>query len=191
MGVRGLGTIGAMSHHPFPWREPLLAYLRTDPFVTKAADALGVDRSTVFRARQADPEFGKAVLDALAEGQAVVAERVEQEVLRRGIEGFYEPVVHQGRISYAHERYIDADGKDAYRPVMDANGQHVPLTVRKVSDTLLLAAAKARIAAYRVERTEITGADGAALQIDETARRARVQAILAEAKARRRAEDFG
>lgn len=179
-----------MSHHVFPWREPLLAFLRNDPFVTKAAEALGLDRSTVFRARQADPEFNKLVMEALAEGQQLIAERVEQEVLRRGMEGFYEPVVHQGRISYAHERYIDEEGKEAYRPVLDANGQHVPLTVRKVSDALLLAAAKARIPAYRVERTEITGADGAALQIDETTRRARVQAILAEARARRAAEDF-
>jgi len=179
-----------MSHHAFPWREPLLAFLRADPFVTKASDAIGIDRTVVWRARQADPEFDKAVREALAEGQALVAERVEQEVLRRGLEGFYEPVVHQGRISYAHERYVDEDGKEQYRPVLDANGQHVPLTIRKVSDTLLLAAAKARIAAYRVERTEITGADGAALQIDETTRRARLKAILSNRRGAPSADDF-
>ena len=179
-----------MSHHAFPWREPLLAFLRNDPFVTKASEALGVDRSTVFRARQANPDFNKAVLEALAEGQQLMAERVEQEVLRRGMEGFYEPVVHQGRVSYAHERYIDEDGKEQYRPVLDANGQHVPLTVRKVSDALLLAAAKARIPAYRVERTEITGADGEAISIDETTRRARLKAILADRTKPRSADDF-
>lgn len=179
-----------MAHHPFPWHDLLLTFLRSNPFVSKAAEALGLDRTTVFYARRADPEFNKLVLEALAEGQQLIAERVEQEVLRRGMDGFYEPVVHQGRISYAHERYLDEDGKEAYRPVLDANGQHVPLTIRKVSDALLLAAAKARIPAYRVERHELTGADGAAINVDETARRARLQAILNEARTRRTAEDF-
>lgn len=183
-----------MAHHPFPWHDPLLAGLRRDPFIGRVCELVGIDRTVVFRARQADPEFNKLVQEALSEGQAVLAEDIELEILRRGKDGFYEPVVHQGRISYAHERYTETDGdgvvRELYRPILDANGQHVPLTIRKVSDALLLAAGKARILPYRTERTEITGADGAALAIDETTRRARLQAILNAAHTRRAAEDF-
>ena len=148
-----------MAHKHFDWKPAFLAALRDYPVIRHACDAVGVDRSTAWRARQADPEFASAWDDALEEG----IDRAEQEAFRRGVVGFEEPVVHQGRLSYVYERYVDAEGNDAFRPVLDAQGQPIPLTVKKHSDALLALLLKGRRKGVYAERKELTGADGAAL----------------------------
>ena len=148
-----------MAHHHFDWKPTFLAALRELPVIAHACKAVGIERSTAYRAREADPAFAQAWDEAMEEG----IDRAEQEAFRRAVVGYEEPVVHQGRLSYLYERYVDDDGKEQYRPVLDANGQPVPLTVRKHSDALLALILKGRRKAVYAERKELTGADGAAL----------------------------
>ena len=149
------------SYHqkPYDWKAVFLAALAEVPVVVHACKAAGVNRTTAWRAREADPEFAKAWDEAMEEG----IDRAEQEAFRRAVVGYEEPVVHHGRLSYLYERYVDDDGKEQYRPVLDANGQPVPLTVRKHSDALLALILRGRRKAVYAERKELTGADGAAL----------------------------
>lgn len=193
-----------MSHHVFPWQAAFLAALRLIPIVQHACDVVGIERSTAYRARLADKDFAQAWEDAMEAG----VDRAEQEAFRRGVVGFEEPVVYQGQLTplWAH----DVDGEliiedyetgDTYpkghpkagepvigrRPVQarDAAGQPAWLTINKRSDAMLSLVLKARRASYRTERTELTGADGGPLAIDETTRRARVKALL-DAAAKRK-----
>lgn len=195
-----------MAAHHFPWRDAFLAALRSMPVIGPACRAVGIDRSTAWRARQADPEFAKEWDDAMEDG----VDRAEQEAFRRGAVGFEELVVHQGQLTPVWERdeqgrlvyeFVDCDpykvGDETVttqrvaRQARDTNGNLVWLTVRKHSDAMLGLVLKARRATYRVERTELTGPDGAAINLDATTRSARVKALLSEARARRAAEDFG
>jgi hypothetical protein len=148
-----------MVHHPFPWREAFLEALRRMPVVAYACDTVGIDRSTAYRARQADEAFAEAWDDALETG----IDRAEQEAFRRGVHGFEEPVIDRGRLVYQYTRRVDEDGKEVYEPVLDEAGQPVPLTVRKHSDTILALILKGRRKQVYAERREITGKDGEAL----------------------------
>jgi hypothetical protein len=176
-----------MSHHLFPWYAAFLAALREKPVVQHACDAVGIERSTAYRARQADKAFADAWADAMEAG----VDRAESEAFRRGVEGYEEPVVDKGRLAYRYERYLDDDGGEHWRILLGADGQPVPLTIRKHSDQLLAKVLSARRAAYRTERTELTGADGGPMQMDATTRAARVVALTELARRRREAEDFG
>ena len=177
-----------MAHHPFPWRAAFLAALREMPVILRACEAVGINRSTVWRAREADPEFAKDWDDAMEDG----IDKVEQEAIRRGVVGFEEPVVHKGGLAYRMERVVHPDGAVTYQPVLDPMGQPIPLTVRKHSDALLALVLKGRRKKVYADRTELTGAEGAAVQVDETARSARVAQLLALAAARKQqADDFG
>lgn len=181
-----------MSNHPFPWRDAFLAALREVPVLQHACQVVGINRSTAYRAREADEEFDKAVADALEDG----IDRAEQEAFRRAVIGFEEPVIHKGHITPRMAPMFNEDGEPVideitqtqrWGPVLDANGQPVPLTVRKHSDHLLALILKGRRKAVYAERIEQTGAGGAPLlPTDEGARAARVAALLA--LARRRAE---
>jgi hypothetical protein len=148
-----------MSHHLFPWREPFLEALRALPVVQAACDAVGIQRSTAYRARLADPDLAEAWDDAMEAG----IDRAEQEAFRRGMLGFEEPVIDRGRLVYRYTRRVDAEGKEHYDPVLDANGQPVPLTVRKHSDAMLALILKGRRKQTYAERRELTGKDGEAL----------------------------
>lgn len=148
-----------MANKPIDWRPIYLEALRNVPVIRHACEAAGVDRATAWRARQADPEFAAAETEALEEG----VDRAEQEAFRRAVVGFEEPVMHQGRLQYVYERYETEDGEERFRLVLDANGQPVPLTVRKHSDALLAMYLKGRRKSVYAERKELTGADGAAL----------------------------
>lgn len=144
---------------PYDWKPIFLAALAELPVITHACRAAGIERSTAWRARDADEEFAKAWDDAMEQG----VDRAEQEAFRRAVVGFEEPVIDKGRLAYRYERYEAEDGTEQYRPVLDENGQPVPLTVRKHSDALLALYLKGRRKAVYAERKELTGADGAAL----------------------------
>lgn len=177
-----------MAKHPYPWHAAFLASLRCVPVVARACEAVQIDRTTAYRARDNDPAFADAWDDALEHG----VDQAEAEAFRRGVVGFEEPVVHQGRISYRHERYEDEAGAEQWRMLLDANGQPVALTTRKHSDSLLNLILKGRRKKVYADRTELTGADGAPMQIDETTRSARVAQLLAMAERRKAdAEQFG
>jgi hypothetical protein len=148
-----------MAHHHFDWKPAFLAALRELPVIAHACKAVGIERSTAYRAREADQAFADAWDDAQEDG----IDRAEQEAFRRGVVGFEEPVLDKGRLAYRYERYEDEEGAEHYRLVLDEHGQPVPLTVRKHSDALLALYLKGRRKSVYAERKELTGADGAAL----------------------------
>jgi hypothetical protein len=174
-----------MAYTNYDWKPPFLAALREVPVLRHGCDVTGVDRSTVLKARNADPAFDKAVEEAMEAGM----DRAEQEAFRRGMVGFEEPVIDRGKLVYAYQRRVDEDGKEHYEPVLDANGQPVPLTVRKHSDALLTLVLKGRRKKVYADRTELTGADGGPVATtDATQRAARAAALLKLAEARRALE---
>jgi hypothetical protein len=178
-----------MAIKPIDWKPLFLEALRNVPVIRHACEVAGINRSTAWRGRQDDEGFAQAWDEALEEG----IDRAEQEAFRRAVVGFDEPVLHQGRLQYVYERYIDNDGKEQYRQVLDANGQPVPLTVKKHSDSLLALYLKGRRKKVYADRTELTGADGGPVQqVDETAKAARVAQLMALAAARKEQQDeFG
>jgi hypothetical protein len=178
-----------MSSKPFDWKPAYLAALRQVPVIKHACEAAGIDRTTAWRAREADEEFAKAEQEAMEEG----IDRAEAEAFRRGVVGFEEPVIDKGRLAYRYERYVDDDGVEHYRLQLDEHGQPIPLTVRKHSDAMLALVLKGRRKKVYADRTELTGPEGGPVQqVDETAKAARVAQLLALAQARKtEADEFG
>ena len=152
-----------MAEKHFDWKPAFLAALRELPVIAHACKAVDIERSTAYRAREADEGFAKAWDAAMEDG----IDRAEQEAFRRGVVGFEEPVVDKGRLAYRYERYEapDVNGvvQEQWRMCLDDQGQPIPLTVRKHSDALLGLVLKGRRKSVYAERKELTGADGAAL----------------------------
>lgn len=82
--------MGDTRHH---WTKAFLGALSEVGLLTYAAEAAGVDRSTVFRRRREDEEFEQAVQDALEQA----ADKLEREARRRAVEGVEEPVYQGGK----------------------------------------------------------------------------------------------
>lgn len=180
-----------MSSKPFDWKPAYLAALREIPVVAHGCKAVGIERSTAYRAREADEAFAKAWDEAMEEG----VDRAEKEAFRRGIVGFEEPVIDKGRLAYRYERYEEEDvngvKQEKWRMCLDEHGQPIPLTVRKHSDAILALVLKGRRKKVYADRTELTGADGGPVQqVDETAKAARVAQLLALAQQRKDFEDL-
>ena len=68
-----------MAHHHFDWKPAFLAALRELPVIAHACKAVGIERSTAYRAREADQAFADAWDDAMEEG----IDRAEQEAVAR------------------------------------------------------------------------------------------------------------
>jgi hypothetical protein len=176
-----------MAEKHFDWKPAFLAALRELPVIAHACKAVDIERSTAYRAREADEGFAKAWDEAQEDG----IDRAEQEAFRRGVVGFEEPVIDKGRLAYRYERYLDDDGAEHYRLMLDNHGQPIPLTVRKHSDALLGLVLKGRRKKIYADRTELTGPEGGPVQqIDETAKAARVAQLLALAQQRKDFEDL-
>lgn len=148
-----------MADKHFDWKPAFLAALRELPVIKHACVAVGIDRTTAWRTRKSDEAFAEAWDAAMEEG----IDRAEAEAFRRAVVGFEEPVIDRGRLAYRYERYLDDDGAEHYRLLLDEHGQPIPLTVRKHSDALLGLVLKGRRKSVYAERKELTGADGAAL----------------------------
>jgi len=175
-----------MAHHHFPWRDVFLAALSEMPVVAYACQAVGIQRSTAYRAREADEDFARAWDEAMEDG----VDKAEQAAFKRGVHGWDEPLTHQGHISHVLEPYTKDDGTQGYRPKLDANGNPIPVTVRKHSDALLALVLKGRRKQVYADRTELTGADGKPMEVDQTVAAARVAQLLAVAKARKDFSDL-
>lgn len=181
------------------WAPDFLTALAAGQTVSAAARAARIGSGTVYARRRADADFAEAM--RLAQEDA--ADTLEAEAIRRGRDGVDKLIVHQGQPSPVYERTASGDvllapvtrtvvGKDGKaqevttnEPVQARNpdGSLKWLTVKEYSDTLLLAALKAKRAEYRVERKEVTGADGSPLvpaEPDED----RIKQLLAIARAR-------
>ena len=93
-----------MAHHHFDWKPAFLAALRELPVIAHACKVVGIDRSTAYRAREADESFAQAWDEAMEEG----VDKAEQEAFRRAAEGTDKGVWHQG-VQVGTERvYSDA-----------------------------------------------------------------------------------
>jgi hypothetical protein len=173
-----------MGKHHVPWTDAFLAALRDMPVLGHACDAVGIDRVTAWRRRQADPEFDAAVEDAIEKG----IDTAEAEAYRRAVVGWQEPVVDKGRLAWRYRRVVGEGGEERFEPVLDDSGQPVPLTVPKRSDALLQFVLKGRRRTVYGDKQEITGAGGGPLQIDETARSARIAQLMAVAQSRKQTD---
>lgn len=172
----------AMNPRTLNWKPLFVAALREIPVLRYACEAVGVNRVTAWRARQTDEEFAAEWDSAMEDA----IDKAEQEALRRGVDGWHEPVIDKGRLAWAYERFEQEDGTFDYRPIIGANGQPVPLTVRKHSDALLQFVLKGRRRTVYGDKQEITGNAGGPITIlDETKRAARLAALLAMASERR------
>ena len=130
--------------------------------VSRACDAVGVERSTAYRAAEADPSFREAWDSAMEVG----IDRAEAEAFRRAVEGTEKGVWHQGVLVGSERVYSDA--------LM----------------SLVLKGRRKKIYADRTEITGADG--GPVVQVDETTRSARVAQLLALAERRKQAQqDFG
>lgn len=172
-----------MTPYTLDWKPLFLAALREMPVIRHACEAVGINRSTAWRARETDESFRAGWDDAMEDA----IDKAEQEALRRGVTGWHEPVIDKGRLAWAYERYETADpGVFDYRPVLDAKGQPVPLTIKKHSDALLQFVLKGRRRTTYGDKQEITGSEGGPIAIlDDTKRAARLAALLAMAADRK------
>ncbi len=72
--------------------------------VREACIAAGVARRTVYDWRKQDPEFAAAWDGSVEEA----TDRMEQEMWRRGIEGFDRPIIYRGEITGQYTDYSDS-----------------------------------------------------------------------------------
>jgi hypothetical protein len=136
-----------------------LAHYRQRGNVTTAAEAVGIDRATVYKWQQGDSRFAAAM--AAAEGEAT--ERLEAEAWRRAVDGV------------ERERPIFSRGKRVGRE-----------TIREYSDTLLVLLLKARKPETYRERVDLrgqlahTGPDGGPVELSVTELRERLTGRISE-----------
>lgn len=107
--------------------------------VGKAASAVGISRYTAYIWRKEDSDFAARWDDAMKAGLLML----EDEAHRRAFDGVAEPLTHQGRITYQVEEFVDEEGNRGLRAKRDAEGNPIPETVRKYSDTLAIFLLKA------------------------------------------------
>jgi len=84
-------------------RQAFLAALRDSANVSASAHATGVERWKWYRLRRADSGFAAEWLDALETG----IDALEDEAMRRALEGGEEPVFYQGKIVGSVRKYSD------------------------------------------------------------------------------------
>ena len=75
------------------WQDEVFAECRKIPNIARAAKNVGVSRGTIYNHRESDPEFAKALKDALDEG----VENCEEELHRRAFEGTLVPKTVAGK----------------------------------------------------------------------------------------------
>jgi len=126
-------------------KKDFLEALRTTGLVTDACKIAGIGRRTPYDWAQKSEEFAEAMEAARAEGEMVLLDEVRKEARRRGIEGWEEPLVYQGRLTGDTVRkwsdnllmywgkYLDPRFRDNY-PALDLRFQG-PTSVSIILDT--------------------------------------------------------
>lgn len=133
-------------------KEKFIAFLREDPNVSFACEHIDMSREAVYKWREADPKFAKQWDESLERTKDIA----RSSIYRRGVIGWLEPMVSQGQIVYEEEPATDDNGDQKYdkrgKPLMRKTN---PVMVRKYSDTLAIAYAKANLSEYQSPETEI------------------------------------
>lgn len=111
----------------------IIKCLRKNWSVAAAAQAAGIERSTAFDWKNADPEFAAQWDDALN----WQGDLLEDEAHRRAVIGIDEPLTHQGHFTYARDEVTG-------ELIRDAEGRPIPLTQKRYSDPLLMMLLKGR-----------------------------------------------
>lgn len=85
------------------WRVPFLEAFAKTGLVIAAAKAVGIDRTTAYRERQANEDFALAWADI----EEWTTEEMEQEARRRAVLGVKEPVYNRGQLVGHVRKYSD------------------------------------------------------------------------------------
>lgn len=100
---RRIGRRPHAAELPSNWPDLFIAAYKSEyANMTRACEKLGIDRGTVYRHMNNSPEFSEAVADAF-EG---FADDAEDELYRRGVLGWDEPLYQNGEL-VAHVRKYD------------------------------------------------------------------------------------
>ena len=127
-------------------QDLLLLALGKCASIKQACILTGIDRRTVYKWKASSKTFAAALELASEDAN----DTVDDEIVRRAIEGIEEPLVSMGTVVYDEELVYDAYGK----PELDAKGRQktqrgAKIMHKKYSDGLLLALAKSRMKKYR------------------------------------------
>ena len=104
MTAERLATIPGMGDRQPLWTKAFLAALAVEGVLSRASEIAGIDRSGVYRRRQADPEFDQACKDAME----AAADALEAEARRRALQGVEEPVYQGGQLIGTKTVYSDS-----------------------------------------------------------------------------------
>lgn len=84
-------------------RRVLQHYVNTGGQVGKSCRLAGISHQTHYNWLAADPDYAAAY--ALAQERSL--DVIEQEIIRRGVKGFKEPIIYQGKVTGHVRRYSD------------------------------------------------------------------------------------
>jgi hypothetical protein len=132
------GTKVSRSRTRRGWVRLFLQALAETGNVTLAAQAAGVCRACIYRARRRHPALAQLWDEAIQES----ADLLLAEARRRAYDGVDRPVVYKGELQGV---WVSPDGQPC--PEGTAGARFAPLTIKEYSDKLLLAL----LAAYRPE----------------------------------------
>jgi len=135
------------------WAPRFLEAVRREGTIFHAARIAGIERTNVYARRDRDEEFARELARALEDS----TDGLEREAIRRGSEGYDEPVIYQGQLMGV---WRNPDGTEAAPDTPGA--RFVPLCVRRYSDALLGNLIKWRRYADKIEHS---GPEGKPLQI--------------------------
>lgn len=121
--------------------EAYLAELRRSGTVGNACEAAGVTRPAVREWRNHE-EIGEDFTQREKDAMAEFGDSLVNEVVKRGRDGWAEPVIHQGQMMYVRNPHTG-------EIVLDDDLEPIPLTILKKSDQLLIRAAEAHVPAYQ------------------------------------------
>lgn len=113
------------------WTEAFLAALSVFPSIPAAARAAKIDHTEVYRLRNSDPGFAKAIEQHFDLGLSNAKFYAEGEAFVRALKGWEEPVFYQGKKCGSVRKYDSALHRDILRA-------HIPERYRERFDVNLV-----------------------------------------------------
>ena len=86
-----------------PLKRKFLRAFAQIGMVGKAAEAAGIDRDYHYYWLKSDESYRQAY----EQSRQMAGDRAEDEVVRRGIEGFDHPIIYEGKITGSYKAYSD------------------------------------------------------------------------------------